>query len=127
MGRDEAASWLSLAMGDALEGENQHRQELSRLGRDLVGDPGPSCSTLHSVADCSELSGHGAMGHGPYGEEMGGWNFWELELSGHDQPRPATTSHDPCGLRAHLEQGTGTCAKPRRERREVPRALGGCL
>jgi hypothetical protein len=41
----------------------------------------------------------------------------------------ATTSHDPCGLQAHLKQGTGTCAKPRRERRErreVPRALGGC-
>lgn len=59
---------------------------------------------------------------GPWAIRGGGWvggfsGSWSLA---------ATTSHDPCGLQAHLKQGTGTCAKPRRERREVPRALGGC-
>jgi hypothetical protein len=54
-----------------------------------------------------------SKGHTGGGGLVGsGWIFRELELSG----------HDPCGLQAHCEQGTGTCAKPRRE---VPRALGG--
>jgi hypothetical protein len=115
---DGLATVLNLAQTAAGAGGSGGCIGVSRLGQ----DPGPSCSTLPFCGRCSEPSWPLAMetmgprpskGHTGGRVVGGGWIFRELELSG----------HDPCGLQAHCEQGTGTCAKPRRE---VPRALGGC-